>query len=102
MPSNSVSSCSETEFSNPKCVPKLEFGNRGDSQNASHTNRLVQLITVGMHRLYLSNRKAVEHHRTPKRKRNYRVRIGGRVLECGSVLPLLNALVGLRCARTLD
>ena len=36
--------------------------------------------------------KAVEHHRTPKRKRNYRVRNGGHVLECGSVLPLLSAL----------
>jgi hypothetical protein len=34
-----------------------------------------------------SHRKAVEHHRTPKRKRNYRVRNGGHVLECGRVLP---------------
>ena len=38
--------------------------------------------------VYLLHRKAVEHHRTPKRKRNYRVRNGGYVLECGSVLPL--------------
>src|SRR5437667_5937914 len=45
-----------------------------------------------MCRVYLLHRKAVEHHRTPKRKRNYRVRNGGHVLECGSVLPLLGAL----------
>ena len=41
-----------------------------------------------MGRVYLSHRKAVEHHRTPKRKRNYRVRNRGHVLECGSALPL--------------
>src|SRR5438046_6533842 len=41
-----------------------------------------------MCRVYLLHRKAVEHHRTPKRKRNYRVRNRGHVLECGSVLPL--------------
>ena len=42
---------------------------------------------------YLLRRKAVEHHRTPKRKRNYRVRIGGHVLECGSVLPLFERTI---------
>jgi hypothetical protein len=31
----------------------------------------------------------VEHHRTPQRKRNYRVGSRGHVLKCGSVLPLL-------------
>jgi hypothetical protein len=41
--------------------------------------------------VYLLHRKAVEHHRTPKRKRNYRVEDDGHVLECGSVLPLLSA-----------
>ena len=59
-------------------------------------NRFVQVETVTMCRAYLLHQKAVEHHRTPKRKRNYRVRNRGHVLECGSVLPLLSALVGLR------
>jgi hypothetical protein len=44
--------------------------------------------------VYLLHRKAVDHHRTPKRKRNDRVWNGGHVLECGSVLPLLSAQTG--------
>src|ERR1044071_1573620 len=50
----------------------------------------------------LLHRKAVEHHRTPKRKRNYRARNRGHVLECGSVLPLLSALVGLTSKTSLN
>jgi hypothetical protein len=44
-----------------------------------------------MCQVYLLHRKAVEHHRTPKRKRNCRVPNGGHVSDCGSVLPLLGA-----------
>src|ERR1044071_321080 len=50
-----------------------------------------------MCRVFMLPRKAVEHHRTPKRKRNYRVRNGGHALECGSVLPLLSALSITAC-----
>ena len=36
--------------------------------------------------------KAAEQHRTPKRKRVVCASEGGYVLECGSVLPLLDVL----------